>query len=231
MKLLICLQFHEGDELKAYKLALMIADVESSFRDDVIFRFAPRFDLLINPTIPQLVGRKFKVEIKHTTSRWAGWPGGCNAMALDVLRDASKRTDINGVLMLEPDCLPLRRDWLDQLIESWGAAPLGCLALGAWRDSGSEFGHINGCGIFHPKLYELVHMEHLVGPNSAWDAAIAPYIHQNWKETTLIRNAWNTTTVTEETLYGHWIGERAPVLFHGAKDDSGYEIVKGILKL
>ncbi len=126
LKLVIALQYHEADQPQAMRLAKMIADIEPVYRDDVEFVFVHRFDC--NPPDrdhPSVVAirSRFPFHAYRTHTRWIGWPAGPNAMAMDFLRYigviAKDLWPRCGVLLIEPDCVPLSRHWLDTLIAVW----------------------------------------------------------------------------------------------------------------
>lgn len=236
MKLAICLQYHEADRVRAYELAAMIAANEPKFRDDVILCLVNRWDC---PTAPAEVVAplelKFHVEQFTTTTRAAGWPAGCNAMARDVLRHAAQEWRfgawhaVTGVMLLEPDCIPIARDWIDQVKKEWHAAYVDLKWLmGTWRDGGGDLGHINGNCVVVPDFIFKVDMTNMF-EWLAWDCAISPQVHTHWRVTDLICNRWKETGLTDETITTHRSGVGQPVLVHGVKDNSVWDYARRTL--
>lgn len=225
MKLALCLQYWESDRPQAMRLARLIADIEPRRREDVEFVFVRRFDAS-HPDGQLLsdVVHKFPTSVFTTRTQWSGWPAGPNAMAKDIFC-ALDDSVFDGILLIEPDCVPLARDWLDQLIVEWEAAHAeGKWIMGAWRDSGGPYGHINGNGVFSADLAHLIPLSEIVTQHLAWDCAIAPYVKDRWHVTGLVKNCFESRDATAEVLRTPDVGVRPPVLIHGFKDDSAYNL-------
>ncbi len=176
---------------------------------------------------------KFPAMTFRTRSAATGWPDGCNALACETLRQALEysRTifnDVDGLLLIEPDCVPISYGWIYSLWARWrDARNEGRLLMGAWRQSGPECGHINGNAMFVPDILEripglLALPAHAIA-GTAWDAAFAPFFKPHWAFTGLISNRWNETNLTEQQILTPWIGTAEPVLIHGVKDDSVWD--------
>lgn len=226
--MLIALQFCPTDFPHAMRLARLIADIERTPRTDVEFCFAARFDCAPAPDAVKYLMLKFPVRIFNTTTRWTGWPGGPNGMARDVLAHAAREwAKQDGILLIEPDCVPMARDWIDQLRYEWSQHR--CLMMGAWRDSGPSCGHINGNCIVSPDFADRVNLRGIT-QHCAWDCAIAPQVRHQWHSTGLILNRFQSLGAEEEVLKWPDEGVKPPVLVHGFKDDSAYDIaVKKLL--
>lgn len=226
----VALQFYSKDRDRAMRLAHWITDIEKSPRSDVMIILVNRFDCAkADEETVRKVSSKFPVMTFTTTTKQYGWPEGCNAVAFDVFRMIEDEVDINvyqpgdPLLLIEPDCVPISRTWLNDLTEEWqlAQAQQKCV-MGAWRKSGPECGHINGNAIFDvditrklPGLSDA--MKAVRG--TAWDAALAPYFKGYWYFTGLISNRWNENTLTDEQIETPWIGCRVPVLIHGCKSE------------
>ncbi len=235
MTLALFLQYHQADYEQAMTLARFIAEIEPARREDIRFRFVTRFDAR-NPdpeTFAQ-VGKKFDVSWGRTSRYpWSGWPSGPNGMAKEILLGAPKMLheagwdEVGGVLLLEPDCVPLSRSWLTNLATEWAVArDLGGKAImGSWRGSGPACGHINGNCIFRPDIAKAAGAE-AIGPHMAWDCDIAPRLKNKWHVTGLIRNDFQSLNATEEKLRTPETGAVAPVMVHGFKDDSAMNIAR-----
>lgn len=233
MKLIIALQFHEADKPQAMRLARLIADIEPVFRDDVDFCFVERFDCSpADSATMGYVGRKFSLSTFVTKTNWTGWPDGPNATALDLLNHSLRMVqcgqwaEADALLLLEPDCVPLDKNWIDRLKAEWRLAEAaGKFICGAWRDSGGEHGHINGCCLIRPDLASQIDLK-CITPNLAWDCAIAPQLRHRWRTTGLIKNRFQSKNAAFSDLVIPDEGGRSPVLVHGFKDDSAYNIAK-----
>lgn len=231
LKLVIALQYHASDQPQAMRLAKMIADIEPAYRNDVEFVFVHRFDLdppsRDHPSVAA-IRSKFLLHAHRTHTPWTGWPAGPNAMVMDFLQSmgtiAKDLSDKCGVLLIEPDCVPLARDWLDALMLEWRTAKGDPWIMGAWRNSGGAHGHINGNCIVVPDFYYRAGMKHCVGQHEAWDCSVVHGDMRNrWLKTKLIKNEFQSIGATPATFYDSSAGWM-PVLVHGYKDDSAYNL-------
>lgn len=224
--LILALQFWKGDRDKAAELARFIADLEPTFRDDVIFVLAGRQCEIGVAFAEKYLEEKFTVHEITCDNEQEGWPSGPNALALFVMEQAPELCPLAfGLLMLEADCVSLQRDWINQIILAWQLAFLeGAWQMGSWRDSGGQWGHINGCCVIRPDIAKLIDLKTWVPRDLAWDAAIAPFCKDHWCKSGLFLNKFQSSNATEAELRTPEIGGVAPVLVHGYKDRSALEI-------
>ena len=161
----------------------------------------------------------------------AGYPEGPNLMATGIMSNMGNgNTNIKAVLLLESDCVPLAADWIEQLSAEWDrASAAGKLILGSWRAEGGPFGHINGCMIFDPSLSKRVNLQP-IPTKTPWDIHYAKAFSDHWARTGLIANRYKEVCVTEEQLRTPECGTRPPVLVHGVKDDSAWNIAQKLLQ-
>ncbi len=240
--MVVAIQYYAKDRDRAMKLARWITDIEMAPRSDVIILLVNRFDCpKVDQEVIDYVGRKFPVMTMTTTTKAFGWPEGCNAVAFDIFRKMGEWVDDNLIkrgeplLLIEPDCVPLKRNWLFALEGVWIAAhATGSLVAGAWRQSGPECGHINGNALFDADIVRLIPgmsdaMNGIRG--TAWDAALAPYFEKHWHFTGLISNRWNENTLSDEQIETPWMGTTPPVLVHGCKSDDVWKYAHRKLKL
>jgi len=235
--IILALQFHNADKPQAMRLARLIADLEEIPRDDVEFLFVARYDTEQDADTMEYVRKKFpRVSAFTSTTRLTGWPQGPNALVKDLLLSLDHRTAVDGVLLIEPDCVPLSRHWLNILFDEWGKAILDRkVMLGAWRNSGAPGGHINGNAIIISALpswlrscgFEFAQVDQL----NAWDCAISPWVREHWATTGRIKNRFQSHNATEDDLLTPDVGDEQPVLVHGYKDDSAYNLARKLLKL
>lgn len=238
MKLCICLQYYQGDRDRAMELARFIAELEQKQRTDVGFCFYGRWDA-DSPSVAVFlaVSAKFGRVAHYRTSqwKWTGWPAGPNGIAREVLETAPKWCmGAPAVLMLEPDCVPLSRRWLDEMIEEWETFGYGheqqggAWQIGAWRDSGGAGGHVNGNSLIRFDLRTVVPLQ-VITQYLAWDCAIAPLVQKHWYDSWLFRNDFQSTGAEAWRLTTPVRGHRPPVLVHGYKDDSAMKIARTLL--
>lgn len=226
MKFLLCLQFWDQDKEKAMRLARFIVDMDPRFRIDTEFVFVARFDCEHDHDTIRYVNRKFRVNWITSSTRWTGWPGGPNAMALDTIEWlAANRPDSGGALLFEPDCVPVRLDWLDVIMADWDRARFASkMIMGAWRPSGGALGHINGNCVIRPNMGRRLAVRSIIGPELAWDCAIAPYTSKDWYISDRIKNCFESRDAKPDDLFSAAAGSDYPALVHGYKDDSAYNL-------
>ncbi len=236
--IVLALQYHAGDRERALRLARFIAEIEPERREDVgIFLNCGCDSEPMDFDTMCLLGQRFPLAVhKQEKYRWSGWPAGPNGMALDLLELWSQRpmSGCTGIYLLEPDCVPLSRDWLTKIGARWDAARAeGAWMLGSWRNSGGPYGHINGCAVVRPDFARLTHMHEVVTESGiAWDCAVAPAAKDHWVASGLFRNDFQSTGATEDVLRTSEMGTgESPVVVHGYKDDSAFEISKKLMNL
>lgn len=227
-------------------LARLIADLEPTFRNDVMVMFTARFDCQFDEDTVKYVEQKFKC-IKYRTKRNAtGWPNGPNQMMacsfehLVELKIRGKYPNLQAVMLIEADCVPLAKDWLNQLITEWNGQSK--MVLGAWLKKGdANVEHVNGnCIIaidFWKKFKAIMHPPSRGG----WDATLAYGILPNATPSKLIwsdyrlgtdDNSWKGCDYLfapkrygcpENPLYGQ---ELTPAYLHGCKSMDGLECAR-----
>jgi hypothetical protein len=233
-RIVIALQFCHSDKENAMRVARLIADNEPSFRKDVEICFVARFDCVQDLETIGYVASKFVVSTFTTTTKATGWPQGPNAMAFDMIKESWRRVffamawaDVKFVLLMEPDCIPVRSDWINLLIETWDTAHLqGKYIVGCWRDGGGTIGHINGNMMFPPNLTARINTDFQID-GCAWDCQMAPAFSPHWYHTDRIVNLWQEKNISEERLNKM----EYAALVHGCKSDDVYDYAKKKLGL
>lgn len=221
----VLLQFHAADYDRAMLVARLIADLEVKFNPNVELTFVPRFDCPPpDDETLKACAKKMPLALFRTSTKWYGWPAGCNAMALDCMMEA-KRLVRDGpwksddmLLLIEADCCPLTPSWLGCLRNEWTVArAAGKIIMGSWRNSGGQWGHINGNCCLIPGFADMIPVKHLIGEDCAWDAALAPYIKDLWHVTGLIKNCFQTQHISDTMIETPELGVDLPVMIHGIK--------------
>lgn len=190
----VCLQYCDKDTVQAHKLAEWLWE-QSEIAVDMIYSPGDKY------------------------------PKGPNETAVQLLRQDF--TGFKAVLLLEPDCTPLTRDWLQQLSRDWDrCAAAGKLIMGSWHPVNSDhptMGHLNGNLLFSPELRDHVLIPD-VPPTKPWDTYLAEVFQPFWARTGLIKNLNRHKTATTRQLTEPECGTRPPVLVHGVKDDSAWNL-------
>lgn len=242
-KLLIAIPYYNGDRDKALSLAGLITAIEPAFRDDVEICFVPRLDA-IPPTPLEMkpLMRKFSsVHWYLTQSPDVGHPKGSNGQARDFFNEAQRRyfhgewRHIEAILYLEPDSVPIARDWINQLMREWafGKKYAQAYVVGCFRSEGVDVPHINGVALYAPDVAHRFDFSVTKG-TLGWDSAMAEQFSQAWMKTSLISNLWKETNVPDERFQSNPFtpkGTPPPVLIHGVKDGSALNYAKKILSL
>lgn len=230
-KLALVLQFYPGDRDAAMRNAVRIADNEPEPRVDTEFVFAARFDTTPDPRVVDYVRQKFPETSVFTSSRReTGWPAGPNALWADVMVNCanarflrSQWIDVKAVLTFEADCVPVQKDWINQLSAEWDVAArkgkfvVGCLMP---PPKFGPVGHINGNALFAPDLYQRIPAILGCSPVRGWDAVHAQAFQPHWYPTPLIQNYYRDREVSAEDIERVAPDGRKCVLLHGVKDKS-----------
>lgn len=115
-KILIALQFWDGDRALAMELADFLADLEPVKQQQADFMFAPRFDCRADASVVSRVSRKFNVYAQVSRRRGVGWPNGCNELWFSVMEWvqsmslAKKIPSYKAIFTCEADGAPIPRD-------------------------------------------------------------------------------------------------------------------------
>ena len=227
-KIVLCMQYWDGDREMALRTARFIADIQQGHSDKVDFMFAFRPDSSLCPDTVRHVSRKFNVWTRKTSRKETGWPAGPNGMVADLFLDALTRyrsgvwKDVKAVWLLEADCLPLTADWLERIEREWDEADK--LVMGAWAPEWSPVGHVNGNMLFSPRLAEVVKGLEGCPPHIPWDTHHAPKLARHWHKSSQMVNLYRATNVTEDDLYPDG-GDRY-CFVHGVKDDTGLQVAR-----
>lgn len=251
MSIVLNLQIWDGDKTQGMELARLLADIEPTYREDVIFLFSHRFDCSFDEDTIAYVSKKFKVKKFTSYSRGTGWPQGPN----DLMRDSYQHCielerkgqlpGINGVMFIEPDCIPTDMNWLNHLLHEWkncGKDVLGCWLMAG--DCGVE--HINGNCIIHINFWKKCR-EILLPRSGGWDADNRHIILPNGAPSRLIwsdyglgkpgYNDWKGCDwlfatkrfrAVDNPLFGQ---DNNPVWFHGPKILEGIDCVRARFNL
>ena len=227
-RLVIVLPFYHSDREACMRMARYVCALEDKYRDDVELCFCNRWDT--DPLHPGEMMRfvaTFKVSWFPSTTKAEGHPKGCNAMARDIFHEALRRSNVGGpwedveaLLFMEPDCVPVAKDWIDQLRAAWDRKDDHALVVGCYRDRDVDVPHVNGNALWSPRLAAHINIDvdcHGFG----WDSALAEQIASRFCDTPLIANLFKETNVPESRMRNNPFNSfGVPVLLHGVKDDS-----------
>lgn len=238
-KLAICLQVCPKDCFLGLRLVKLICSIEPKKRSDIEFIVSARRDT--NPITVQEIAvtaeAKFEsVQIVHGKRFGTGWPMGCNdlwqetMMRVSMMVGAGKLT-ARGVLTFEADCLPLRPDWLDRLIDEWEIAQkkgkLVCGHAHLWTGRPDEQAtHINGNAIFAYNVTSIFGELNGCDSKSGWDAYHGKLLLSIGYDSVAICQKYRIPRITRVELEEIRKRGQIPAMFHGIKGETGLQAVE-----
>ncbi len=215
-KLLIAAQGWSQDLPQLMELLRLVNDMEGPTCDNADILFCPRRDAILREcTYVDRLRIKFKEVSTFRGSRtMAGWPFGPNGLAMDVMRHVHQQWQAgtfkyDAVLLMEADCVPLRRTWIAELLTEWHSQDK--LALGHWDGASGDYApasHMNGNLIFHPRLIDRVpDMAYGDVPQWGWDMAFWKQFQPYSTPSKLIYSDYQLNTpknplISEDQLFG-----------------------------
>ena len=227
-KPLVVISYRDEDHAQMVALADLIRDLELG-RASFDLAFHRRSDSVLPLLNPESYSDKFeRVWNWRCARRGDGYPTGCNEMFYD-LHDRMASEPMKAIyscwLNLEPDCLPLRRGWMDSVMAEFnGIRAKGGNALGHVKDVPQA--HLNGAAIYTCSHAEDVPMD--TGRDGwAYDLLWAPKVLPTAYNSKYIGGQWNTKTITPQALFAYRKDRSVEtLLFHGVKDLSGIRAVR-----
>lgn len=234
--IMLALQFHPATQEQTEALLDLICDIEPTVRSDVEFCLSARRDV-----DPELLMRlkaralqKFTVVHTITGKRMGtGWPMGPNDMWSETMMRISclnrdGKTNAKAILTFEPDCVPLRADWINALKEAWWRADRhGKYCCGHQEGSPD---HINGNALFrisiqqkHPELYGS-------SGHEGWDCLHGKLLLEIGEDTAAISQRYQWDNYTFDDLLAIRKHGKVPALFHGTKGMNGIAFVRRMLE-
>lgn len=166
-----------------------------------------------------------------------GWPKACNFMFEAAARQISETMRLPW-LWCEPDCVPLKKGWLDDIADAYAECPRRF--MGAFAESIPANGvnrHLIGCSVYDPQAYHGLKPFMGMAADIAWDVACSSYTAPRSCTTPLIQHFWGTPELPprftesrkdddpKNVLPFSFIKPEA-VLFHRCKDDSLISVLR-----
>lgn len=226
--LVIALQYWPGDEVRAMRLARLIADIEPKRRDDVALFFCRRHDMVTESALAWETwlhcAQKFRVGKLRSRREGEGHPRGCNELWSGVMDQLSEgwwagRHSGHSVFTIEADGCPLRADWIDIIAAEQDLALKGGKRVtGALMNRG--FRHINGSLVAHFSLWQDRPSLHRTPSDQAWDLFHAGALLTEARPTTWIKNVYGAKGWTPGVLEPM---SKETAWLSNTKDDSAIE--------
>jgi hypothetical protein len=233
-KLLIVLQYFDGDKESVEELALLIADLErvrNNQADILVFRRHDAGEFSV-AALGKLRDKFNTVHYEQSRRRDAkGYPFGPNQMWADLVTMMGQMRQWNenyyAFLPLESDCVPMRPGWIGELVEEFRTAKSkGFAAVGHIHTNPIE--HLNGVAIYDTHLWRIVPGNKLNGaePQVAYDIYHRGQILPIAYNTPLIMMEYQRPTIIADDLFKPWKDGFEPAMFHGVKDGSARAAVR-----
>ena len=232
-KILLALAYWEGDRAQAERLAEFIAEVEPKHTDRADFILVCRFDSGHNANLVKDLSRKFNVFTYKSNRRGTGWPAGCNATFEGTMEwvysytESKKLPPYKAILTFEGDCVPITKNWIERLHQSWDYVNKEKQIYIAGPLVPHPEPHINGnCLISGNQrwLQWLVHKSQIPG-NCGWDFYLRkPFERAGWANIPGMLSLYNTKGYTES--YFRKLREKGVFFVHGVKDDTLITLAK-----
>lgn len=258
--MLICFPFFEDDKGQAKAVAEHIRDLGGvgSHQCLVVHPVGVSADEVITPLREAFAS----VEVHQysvAAPRWpqgkfghlGGWPQRPNEMFQEAAITIQNDARFGDFLWFEPDCVPTRASWLDEIESEYracGKAILGVVVDTVAMDTRQRDGqHVVGVAVYpkaFAKICPLVRFASRMSVESvasgamprAFDALFGAYTARNCAETRLIQHFWRSGEFREEggaIIAGKTVSPGVEnvvspeaVILHGCKDGSLLEIVR-----
>ena len=227
----LALQYCPLDREQAMASIRLLCSMEATPREDVRFVVVHRDDCKPpdDETMAILKGKFPKTEVWRSQRGSRGHPAGCNGMWIDTMTmaaEAGHRTNIEGIFTFEPDCVPIRRDWIDKVKADWRWANRNGRRVVGHLMSGNSTcpEHVNGNMLVHTQVLRGIPQISQCPPNQAWDLYAAKFFRPHWLASNFIHNLYKHTNVPQERILELQRGGTA--IIHGVKDQSIFNVVK-----
>ena len=227
-KLLIVINYYDGDRLMAKTLAELIADLEPKRNEKADILFFRRYDAeqMPNLLIDKMTDKFEKCkQLKCRRMNAVGYPYGPNEMFYDLLERMNNpewQSDYYAFLNMEADCVPLTPGWIDVLLEQFGEAyDEGKFAVGHVVQA-NPGQHLNGAALYSSDFWQRAGGMNMIGgpAASAYDIYHANRILPIAKDTNAMLMDFNRKTISESDLESIRKNGEKPAFLHGVKDMS-----------
>lgn len=239
VKLLLALQVYPGDFDQATELCRLISDIEPRRRRDI------EFALFVTREVTQdmiddlnhILSTKFTFTVIRSKRFGKGWPAGPNDLWQEGMRQMLQTNGIykkgwTHILTFEPDCIPMRPDWINCLVEECRRMDVQQKDVcGAVCESENPARiHINGNALFRVDIVSRHPI--LSGAGGPWDffhrgLLLSLGIDSNFIDQRYGDKETHSVEFFEEIRKN---GQRLAFL-HGLKDPQNIEAVRQMLKL
>lgn len=234
-RIVLVAQYWQGDRDVAMRNVRRIVDNEPAPRTDFEICFVARFDCQHDQATIDYAAKKFHVSTYTGSRRGTGWPFGCNDLVCDIFQESYRRlrngqwAQVRAIFLMEGDCVPVHRDWLNRLSAEWTATErIGKWLTGWWIEHSSPVGHINGNMLIHPNIAHF--LPQLIGcpAAKAWDCAFAPLFQPHWRKANFMENLYAQRGIPRAQIED--IVKSGVVVIHGVKDMTVEDYADSVLR-
>lgn len=225
-KILVALQYWEGDRAQAAKLVNFLADLEKAHNDKADFLLVNRFDCKPLKEI-SILSRKFNTFTYQSPRGATGWPYGCNSLAAATITwafrmcESGKAPLYKAIFTCEADGCPIFEDWVSRMDKAWAVAnsPKPVCIAGPLVPHPAE--HINGNCLINGSMENLQWMSRQLHAVKAggWDYVLArEFKFRGWADIPTMKSYYHTRDYTVEQYHKMMADEL--IWVHGVKDES-----------
>jgi hypothetical protein len=227
-KILLALQYWEGDRAASAKLLKFLADLEPKHCELADILLVNRFDCLPETSAATYAERKFNIFSHTSRRRGTGWPNGCNDLWFSTMEwvlgsmETKKCPDYKAVFTFESDGAPIFQDWVRRLSFAWDRVQSKSKIYIAGPYIPPPVEHINGNMMIstdHKFLDWLVRRVSGCPANIGWDYYLFSAF-KRWGVANIpeIVSLYHTKDYTDERF--REFREKPVAWVHGVKDTS-----------
>ncbi len=228
----VVIPFHSGDAQDALDLLVWMGQLGSTPTHSAILAIDDGLEWGAAVEVLTAANKVFRsVYFVSNDAPVTGWPQGANSLFWKAAEYC--KTINQPFLWLEPDCVPLTRDWLSRIHSTYGTQPKdGYLGhIYECNQPGLPRQLLSGIAVYPPSAFDLISPRIGNQPHLAWDVSAAevilphatdsPLFHHFWGEKGLapaFRQARTPECPVNVRTLDHI--RKGAVLFHRNKDGS-----------
>lgn len=231
--LLVCIPYNSKDITQARSLLAWIGKISPNLGPHCCLMAA---DAAVPHEVKLELGNAAKAifyyaetAVISTPTEATAWPKAANAM-FRIASTHIKACFKLPFLWMEPDCVPMRPSWLDEIAVSYARSPkrfMGSLIPSSQPPMPPL--HLAGCAVYPPDAAD--ELKPFTEGDSAWDIASAPFVVPRTYPTPLIHHHWGEPglppTFVAEKIHGGPINactldfvRPEAAIFHRCKDST-----------
>lgn len=232
--MLIVCAFYPGDQDQALRLAEWTLELGGGKSHDLLLINDARCQGQVADQVFSIFRRAFgSVERLSLADHYRSWPAAPNATFASAARHiASNRPECRYYLWTEPDAVPLKPEWLDDLEAEYRAAlDNGKFFLGDLVNVPNVPVHCSGVAIYPSPLIQHAGLALMANPDIAWDVSASEQILPLFQQSKHLTHAWKHPPFADWEQVEREIFAFKPdaCLFHADKLGSLYPLLRSRL--